>query len=74
MRLAIALMFTLAVSAWGQTANTGTVVGRVTDPSGAIVTGAAVQLQDAATGEVRSVVSNSTGRYAFVAVLPGKYS
>jgi len=57
-----------------QTANTGTVMGVVTDPSGAIVPGADVELKDAATGTVRSTATNEVGRFTFVAVKPGTYS
>lgn len=69
---------TLVVSAlsglWAQTASTGTVLGLVTDPTGAVVPGATVQLQDAATSAVRSVTTNGAGRYSFVGVPPGTYS
>ena len=57
-----------------QTANTSTVLGVVMDPSGAVIPGADVELKDAATGEVRTMVTNETGRFTFVAVKPGKYS
>lgn len=57
-----------------QTANTGTVMGVVTDPSGAVIPGADVELKDAATGTVRSTATNEVGRFTFVAVKPGTYS
>ncbi len=57
-----------------QTANTGTVLGVVMDPSGAVVPGANIEIKDAATGEVHNTVTNEIGRFTFVAVKPGKYS
>jgi hypothetical protein len=59
---------------WAQTASTGTVLGLVTDPTGAVVPGATVELEDAATKAVRSVTTNAAGRYVFVALPPGTYS
>src|SRR5712692_6453511 len=57
-----------------QTANTGTVLGIVTDPTGAAVPAATVELEDTATGVVRAVTTNTAGRYVFVGVPPGTYS
>ncbi|HEY1342610.1 MAG TPA: carboxypeptidase-like regulatory domain-containing protein [Bryobacteraceae bacterium] len=68
------LLFVFAACLYTQTSNTGTVVGLVTDPSGALVPEAVVQLEDVTTGLVRSNISNAAGRYAFVGVPPGKYS
>jgi hypothetical protein len=51
----------------------GSVVGTVTDPSGAIIPGAAVTLTGKLTGVERSATSDEGGRYSFVNVLPGNY-
>jgi hypothetical protein len=73
--LLIALIFLVSpVLVRSQTANTGTVLGVVTDPSGAVVPGADVELKDAATGTVRTTATNEAGRFTFVAVKPGTYS
>src|SRR6185312_17506598 len=74
MRTLVILAFALATSLSAQTSNTGTVVGAVTDPSGAALVSAAVVLTDSVTGVARNAVTNSAGRYAFVGVPPGKYS
>jgi len=47
--------------------------GRVTDPSGAAVPGAVLQLT-AAGGEVRQIASDGEGRYEFQGLAPGKYT
>ena len=57
-----------------QTANTGTVEGVVTDPTGAAVPDAAVTLVDPSTGISRSEKTNDNGRYFFANVVPGKYA
>lgn len=57
-----------------QTSNTGTVIGLVTDPSGAAVPGAPIQLTDQATHQVRATSTNVQGRYSFVGVAPGVYA
>jgi hypothetical protein len=57
----------------GQTA-TGTITGRVTDASGAIVVGASVQLTSTERGEVSSTTTNDAGLYLFPTVQPGQYS
>lgn len=62
-----------AVLAWGQATDTGTLVGTVIDPSGAMVPGVAVTLMDKATGQTRNTVTNDTGHYVFVNVNPGMY-
>ncbi|MGC2301470.1 MAG: carboxypeptidase-like regulatory domain-containing protein, partial [Acidobacteriaceae bacterium] len=59
---------------FSQATNTGTVVGEVTDPSGALIRGAAVTLADASAGVKLTAVTNTDGKYAFTVVPPGTYS
>src|ERR1700733_4406491 len=47
---------------------TGTILGRVTDPSGATVTQAKVRLTQAATGLTRQTSTDANGTYEFLAV------
>ncbi len=53
---------------------TGAVNGTVTDPTGAIVVGADVNLKSNETGEVHTVKTNSAGSYTFPLLKPGAYS
>ena len=53
---------------------TGSLSGRVTDPSGAIVPGASVIVRSLATGVEQSAVTNHAGLYRFPVVMPGSYS
>jgi hypothetical protein len=68
----ICVAFGLPLSA--QIASTGTVIGTVTDPSGAVVPNAKIELRDTATDAVRSSISNSAGQFSFVGVQPGNYA
>jgi len=45
----------------------------VSDPSGARIAGAQVKLLDPSTNTVKTLLSNSTGRYDFFNVNPGVY-
>src|SRR5579863_7458347 len=61
-------------SANAQTANSAAVIGRVTDPSGAVVTEARVVLRNQDTNVVREQITNSAGQYTFPEVAPGRYT
>ena len=62
-----------APSAFAQSTSTGTIVGTVTDQSGAVVDGASVTLTDVGTKSARTAATNDAGRYIFVDVAPGAY-
>jgi hypothetical protein len=58
----------------GQNVNgNGSVTGRVTDPTGAVIPSAEVQLVDESTGIAITLQTNSAGLYVFNNVPPGKY-
>src|ERR1700739_4042235 len=52
---------------------TGRILGRVTDPSGAVVAGVKVTLVNEATGINRESTSNASGDYDFVEIPVGTY-
>jgi outer membrane receptor protein involved in Fe transport len=52
----------------------GELAGQVTDPSGAVISGAQVKLSNTATGDVRSTTTSAGGSYRFAAVPPGSYA
>jgi len=60
--------------AFAQATNTGTVVGVVSDPSGAVIPGATVTLTDTTTNAARSTTTNKTGQYVFINVPPATYN
>src|SRR5438034_6563239 len=51
----------------------GSMVGSITDQSGAVVPEAVVRITDTSTGQVRSTVSNNEGAFTLSSVLPGTY-
>ena len=53
---------------------TGALNGRVTDQSGAVVSGVSVIARNLATGVQQSAETNRAGLYWFPAVMPGSYS
>ncbi len=68
------LMVFLVVCASSLTAQSLTsVAGTVTDPTGALLPGASIILENVAQGVQRSAVSDEAGRYNFAQVPPGDY-
>src|SRR4030095_6216790 len=67
------LIISLSTIALSQTSR-GTVTGAVTDPNGAVISGAAVTLTSAATKLDRTTTTNGEGVYRFEAVDSGTYS
>jgi|CZKY01.1.fsa_nt_gi hypothetical protein len=78
MKLALALLLVVcvcsALPAWAQSTSSGTVVGVVTDQTGAVVAGATVTLTDISTSSARAATTNANGRYTYVDVDPGIYA
>jgi len=73
----VALICLLVVSvapAWGQATNTGIIIGSVFDNTNAFVPGAAVSITQTTTGNVRSTVTDKSGRFVFADVDPGSYA
>ena len=70
--LVIALL--MAPSLMAQSLVSGDLAGTVTDPSGAVVTGASVNLRNNATGQTRTTTTNSNGNYRFSLLPPGTYT
>ena len=72
------IIFAVAMAAfcgntvWGQ-GNTS-LTGTVTDPSGAVVPGASISIQNDAIHSSRQVTSDASGRYSFLQVQPGTYT
>ncbi|OLE83063.1 MAG: hypothetical protein AUG07_08980 [Acidobacteria bacterium 13_1_20CM_2_60_10] len=73
--LGLFLAYSLGVSsAAAQTASTAIVLGTVTDPGGAVVPDAKVELTNTETNETKSMMTNSVGQYTFPNVVPGTYT
>jgi hypothetical protein len=64
----------MQVPALAQGETTSAIVGSVTDPSGAAITGATVTVTNAENGLKRSVKTDESGRFSFPQLKPGTYS
>ena len=74
MQRGIAFLFVvLAGICSGQTVR-ATLVGRVTDPTGAVVPGTKVTLINAGTNEAHSMVVGDNGEFVFPQLAPGVYT
>ena len=69
----VAAICLIALPGFGQSINSGTVMGQVADPSGALIAGATVRLTNAVTGYERSVVADPNGAYRFNSVPTNNY-
>ena len=71
--LRISLLVLCVLPVHGQTANTGAIAGTVSDPSGALVQGAAVVINSQATGEKRDLATDAEGNFSAQFLTPGNY-
>lgn len=73
--LAVGLLLVVHCSAlMAQSATTSALTGTVTDPSGAVITGATVTLTNVGTGQTRTAITDASGSYKFSLIPPGNYS
>src|SRR5207247_2599056 len=68
------LLVLVAFAAPAAAQNTGTISGTIIDSSGQVVPGATVTLTNESTADVRTLVSNERGDFAFFAAPPGSYT
>jgi hypothetical protein len=71
--LAALISLSTAVALAQATTATGTIQGTITDPSGAVVSGAAITIRNASTGQELRVTSTTAGTYNSGALLPSTY-
>ena len=64
------MLFSVAASAQTET---GQIIGKVTDPNGAVVTGASVTVKSVETGRTLAATSNEEGVYTLTNLQPGLY-
>jgi hypothetical protein len=69
--LAISLAIPASLHAQGAS---GRIVGRIADPTGAVLAHAKITLVNDATGISRDALTNDSGDYSFVEVTPGTYT
>lgn len=72
--LAAALTLSVACPGNGQTTvATGSIVGIVSDTSGAVIAGAQTTITNIATGQVIEITTNSVGSFNSGSLIPGNY-
>jgi Carboxypeptidase regulatory-like domain len=64
-------VFLGALSAYSQ--STTSLRGVIADPSGAVISGAAVAIRSVENGSARAEMTNESGEYSFLQVAPGTY-
>ena len=70
---AVSVVLLSSVAFAQTTVQTGSIVGTITDPSGAVLSGTKVTITNVGTNEVISLTSNSSGAYNSGALTPGTY-
>lgn len=73
MRVSGIIFFLLTAAAFAQTPS-ATVVGRISDASGAVVPGASIRITSLSTNISRSAVTSQTGDFTVPYLNPGRYS
>lgn len=71
--LSIGLLFLCAGSLALAQAGRGSISGLVTDPGGAVVSGAQITLLNNATGVTQHTLTSAAGLYSFISLNPGLY-
>src|SRR5271165_4991187 len=72
--VAVAVLACPALMLAQTTISTGSIQGVVTDPTGAVVSGAKISISNKATGRVITATTTSAGTYASGALTPGDYT
>jgi hypothetical protein len=70
----VSLLFGAGTAVVYAQAGSGTIVGTVTDPSGAVIPSASIRVVDQNTGSVRQVKANAQGYYVVPSLPPSVYS
>ncbi|PYV66871.1 MAG: hypothetical protein DMG96_41095, partial [Acidobacteria bacterium] len=71
--LVAGISLVLAVCGSSQTQTTGRITGTVKDAQGAVIVGAEVSVENAATGDRHSAATDSSGTYSILQLLPATY-
>jgi len=74
-RVVVAFLLTLVFAGYAsaQSLTLGSIDGRVTDPTGAVIPAASINLKSLDTGETETASTTAEGTYRFNLLKPGKY-
>src|SRR5579864_380541 len=68
------LVLAFTVSSWSQTTvGTGSITGTITDPTGAVVSGAKIVITNTGTNQSLNLTANASGAYTSGPLDPGAY-
>src|ERR1700744_2353082 len=70
----LAGLFLLGAISLLQAQSSSSLHGVISDPQGAVIPSAVVALNNASTGASRQVVTDNTGAYQFLQMMPGDYT
>ncbi|MBV8842195.1 MAG: carboxypeptidase regulatory-like domain-containing protein [Bryobacterales bacterium] len=70
----VAYLLAMAPAVFAQSAGTGALAGTVTDPTGAVISGATITLTNKGTNQARTTTTGTDGSYRFSLLPPGQYS
>ncbi|MGH9600981.1 MAG: TonB-dependent receptor, partial [Terriglobales bacterium] len=71
--MVLGMALVLCATAFAQQYATATLSGQVTDPQGAVVSGAEVEVTSTATNQKRTTTTDDQGRFVVPGLQPGKY-
>ena len=71
--LFLAFVLSTSLCSFGQ-ATYGNVIGTVTDPEGAVIPGAKINIQNVGTGVATDSATDESGNYVITHLLPGTYT
>lgn len=71
--LIIVLFFSSVAIVFGQEASTGTILGKITDSTNAVIANASVTITNTGTGRARRLQTNADGEYTAPELQPGPY-
>ncbi len=73
-QLILVFLLGIAQQVWAQAGTTGTILGRVSDSTGAVIPAAPVEVTNLATGVTIKVTTSGTGDYTASNLIPGSYT
>src|SRR5688572_11738493 len=73
-KILLAVLAVLPATLFGQATTLGSIVGTVTDPSGAAVPNARVRSVNTQTGVARETQTGESGNFSVLSLIPGVYS
>ena len=71
--LLLSLLYLSGIQSLSAQTATGSILGTVKDPSGAVVPGATVTIKSVSTATTRALTTTDAGTYSAIALVPGAY-